>query len=149
MLNQLRVLESEANPVNGPKKQNIVATLLRNLGATFAAEKLIVAGTDMDYAPIPLGDKCNAFLTAERGWFDAKLDLSHLPIGEQKLGGVEYVIRDFKTSPLPACIMLDGPCVKTKLPREVDGIPVGRKADALFFLQTFHRTKEWRPQGNR
>ena len=148
VLNQLRVPASETNPVNGPKKQNIVATLLRNLGATFAAEKLVVAGADMDYAPIPLGDKCNAFLDSARGWFDAKLDLSHLPIGEQKLAGVEYVIRDFKTSPLPACIVLDGPGGKTKSVREVDGIPVGRRADALFFLQTFHRTKEWRPQGD-
>ncbi|HEX3314789.1 MAG TPA: hypothetical protein VHR72_07865, partial [Gemmataceae bacterium] len=148
VLNQLRVPASETNPINGPKKQNIVATLLRNLGATFAAEKLIVAGSDMDYMPIPLGDKCNAFLDSARGWFDAQHDLSHLPIGEQKLAGVEYVIRDFKTSPLPACIVLDGPGGKTKSVREVDGIPVGRKADALFFLQTFHRTKVWRPQGN-
>jgi beta-galactosidase len=148
VLNQLRVLPSEPNPINGPKKQNIVATLLRNLGATFAPERLLIAGADMDYTPVPLGAKCTQFLTSERGWFDSKLDLYHFPIGEQKLAGVEYVIRDFKTSPLPACIMLDGPGLKVKMPRAVDGIPVDRKADALFFLHTFHRVTEWRPQGN-
>jgi len=31
------------------------------------------------------------------------------------------------------------------MPRAVEGIPVGRKADVLFFLHTFHHTKEWRP----
>ena len=36
MLNQVRVREAEANPVNAEKKQTIVATLLRNLGAVFA-----------------------------------------------------------------------------------------------------------------
>ena len=149
VLNQLRVLPSEPNPVNGPKKQNIVATLLRNLGATFAAQRLIVAGVNMEYLPVPLGEKCNQFLTSERGWFDAKHDLAHLPLTFRETpGGVEYVIRDFKTSPLPACIMLDGPGAQGKLAHEVNGIPVGRKADALFFLHTFHRVKEWRPQGN-
>ena len=148
ILNQLRVLESEPNPVNGPKKQNIVATLLRNVGATFAAERLVIAGANLQYTPVPLNDKCTQFLTASRGWLDGTLDLAHLPIGEQKLAGVDYVIRDFKTSPLPACIMLDGPGIKG-MPKAVEGIPVGRKADALFFLHTLHRTKEWRPQGDK
>jgi beta-galactosidase len=146
ILNQLRVLESEPNPVNGPKKQNIVAILLRNLGATFAAERLMVAGANMQYTPVPLNEKCTQFLTAGRGWPDGKLDLSHLPIGAQRLTGVDYLIRDFKTSPLPACIMLDGPGVKG-MPKTVEGIAVGRKGDALFFLHTFDRRKEWRPQG--
>jgi beta-galactosidase len=149
ILNQLRIVEREANPINESKKKNIVATLLRNLGATFAAERLIVAGGDMTYTPVPLNDKCNQHLTADRGWLDGRLDLAHFPIGEQKLAGVDYIIRDFKTSPLPACIMLDGPGAKDKLPRAVEGISVGRKADALFFLHTLHRTKEWRPPQNK
>ncbi len=149
ILNQLRIALREANPINEAKKKNIVATLLRNLGATFAAERLIVAGGDMTYTPMPLNDKCNQYLTAGRGWLDGRLDLAHFPIGEQKLAGVDYVIRDFKTSPLPACIMLDGPGASGKMPRAVAGIPVGRKADALFFLHTLHRTREWRPPQNK
>jgi beta-galactosidase len=149
LLNQVRVLENEPNPVNGPKKQNIVATLLRNLGADFAAEKLLVAGPNLQYSPIPLNEKCTQYLTADRGWIAGQPDLGHLPIGEQKLAGVDYVIRDFKTSPLPACIMLAGPGVKGPMPKSVDGIPVDRKADVLFFLHTFHVTKEWGPQGDK
>ena len=44
VLNDVKVQESESNPVNAQKKQNIVATLLRNLGATFAGERVLVAG---------------------------------------------------------------------------------------------------------
>jgi Glycosyl hydrolases family 2/Glycosyl hydrolases family 2, TIM barrel domain len=148
ILNQLRIPEREQNPVNGPKKQNIVATVLRNLGATFAAERLIVAGANMRYTPVPLEDKCTQFLTVGRGWPLGKLDLAHFPIGAQKLTGVDYLIRDFKTSPLPACIMLDGPGIKG-MPKAVDGIAVGQQADALFFLHTFDRKKGWQPQGDK
>jgi hypothetical protein len=31
------------------------------------------------------------------------------------------------------------------MPSSVKGIPVGKKADVLFFLHTFHRTKDWKP----
>lgn len=148
LLNQLNVLSSEPNPVNGLKKRNIVATLLRNLGATFAAEKLLVAGGNLRYEPIPLNAKCTQYLTGDRGWLVGQPDLGHFPIGEQKLAGVDYVIRDFKTSPLPACVMLAGPGAKGSLPRSVAGIAVGRKADVLFFLHAFHRVKEWQPRGD-
>ncbi len=135
VLNQVNVLETEANPINGPKKQNIVATLLRNLGATFAAEKLLVAGANLTYQPVPLEEKCNQFLTADKGG----LDLGHFPVGEQKLAGVSYLIRDFRTSPLPACIMLGGPGKKAGLPHAVEKIAVGQRADMLFFLHTFNK----------
>jgi beta-galactosidase len=148
ILNQLRVQVSEPNPVNTEKKQNVVATLLRNLGATFAAERLLVAGVNLKYTPVPLGEKCTQFLTTDKGWLDGGLDLGHLPIGEQKFAGVNYVIRDFKTSPLPSCIMLTGPGVKGTMPREVTGVSVGHKADVLFFLHTFHKVRDWQPSGD-
>lgn len=149
ILNQVRVLENEPNPINAPKKQNIVATLLRNLGATFAVERLLVAGANLDVVPVPLNDKCTHYLTTDRGWPLGQPDLGHLPVGEQRFAGVDYVIRDFKTSPLPACIMLGSPAVKVPMARAVDGIPVDRKADVVFFLHTFHRVTEWRPQGDK
>jgi beta-galactosidase len=145
LLNQVRVLGREANPVNAQKKQTIVATLLRNLGAAFAAEKSVVAGANLKYQPIPLGAKCNQYLTAKKGWFKGKLDLGHFPVGENKMAGVRYLIRDFKTSPLPSCLMLGGDAANGKLPAAVKDIPVKRKADVLFFLHTFHQTREWKP----
>jgi beta-galactosidase len=149
VLNQLRVVPSESNPVNGPKRRAVASALLRNLGATFAAERLVVVGPNLKYTPIPLAEKCNQFLTSDRGWLAGQPDLRHFPVGEQKLAGVRYLIRDFKTSPLPACVMLAGPGAKGNLPQAVEGIPVGRKADTLFFLHTFHRVKEWRPEQNK
>jgi beta-galactosidase len=148
ILNQVRVQPSEANPVNTEKKQNLVASLLRNLGATFAAERLLVPGVHLKYTPIPLGEKCTQFLTSDKGWLEGGLDLGHFPIGEQKLASVNYLIRDFKTSPLPSCIMLAGPGVKGTMPREVTNIPVGHAADVLFFLHTFHKVRDWQPSND-
>jgi beta-galactosidase len=145
LLNQLRIQAREENPVNVEKKQTIAATLLRNLGAVFAGGKTLIAGANLRYQPIPLGEKCNQFLTADKGWLKGKQDLKHFPVGEVRLTGVTYRVRDFRTSPLPACIMLAGPDARGTLPREVKGIPVGRKADVLFFLHTFHQVRDWKP----
>lgn len=68
LLNNVRVLPSEAAAVNAQKKKTIVATLLRNLGAVFASEKALVAGSNLDYRPIPLDTRCNQYLTASKGW---------------------------------------------------------------------------------
>jgi len=48
---------------------------------------------------------------------------------------VLFDVYQFPTSPVPTAIMLEGPGVPNQLPEEVRGIPVQRKADALFFLQ--------------
>ncbi len=142
LLNNLRATDKEAVPVNAQKKQNIVSTLLRNLNATFAGSKTVVAGAGMAYTPVALDEKCNMFLTHDKGWFDAR-DFSLLPKGEQKFTGVTYLIRDFKTSPLPSCIMLASEGNKVNLPKEVKGIKVNAKADALFFLHTAFYQHEW------
>jgi len=144
VLNNLRVQAVEPNPVNAQKKQAIVSTLLRNMGAAFAGGRTLVAGAGMTTTPIDLSDKCNQYLTRDKGWFDAR-DLAAFPKGEVKLGGVTYAIRDFKTSPLPACIMLAGPGVSGNLPQQATGIPVDRTADALFFLHALKRTADWQP----
>lgn len=146
VLNQLRIMPTEPVPVNAQKKQTIVATLLRNLGAVYAGGRTL-AVADLKFDPIPLGDQCNQYLTVDRGWFDGPRDLGHIPGGEQKLAGVTFLVRDFKTSPVPSCIMLAGPGAKGKLPREFKGLKVDRKADALYFLHTFRREREWRPRG--
>jgi beta-galactosidase len=145
ILNNLKVQETESNPVNAQKKQNIAATLLRNLGAAFAGERVVTAGANLKYRPIPLAEKCNQFLTHEKAWYDGEADLSAFPVGESTLSGVRYVLRDFRTSPLPACVMLSGPGVRGKMPEAVEGIRADLKADALFFLHTFRQDKEWKP----
>jgi hypothetical protein len=148
LLNQVRVQEAEANPVNADKKQTVVATLLRNLGAVFAGERTLIPGANLAYGPVPLGVKCNQFLTGDKGWLTGQPDLAHFPVGENTLAGVLYDIRDFKTSPLPSCVMLAGHDAKGITAKSIDGIPVGRKADVLFFLHAFHQAEEWRPRND-
>jgi beta-galactosidase len=128
--------DTEEVPVNATKKRSVLAALLRNLGSPFGGGKTVIAGTNLDYSPIPIDKQANQFRT-DRGWFgDAAFTLADLPTGEQPLAGVKYDIFDFKTSPVPTCIMLSGKALPNNPPVEVKGIPVGKKADALFFLQT-------------
>lgn len=143
ILNQLRAKPTEAVPVNTQKKQTIAATLLRNLHATFAGGR-ILATTNLKFHPLPLEEQCNQYLTKDRGWFDGGRDLLHLPIGKQDFCGVSYLIRDFRTSPLPSCVMLAGPGARGQLPAAVKGLKAGCKADVLYFLHTFNRTGDWR-----
>ncbi len=144
LLCELNVPDQEANPENGPKRVNLVATLLRNLGGVFAGGRTIVAGGGLAYHPVPLGERCNLFLTRAQGWFDGEAaDLAALPVGPNRFAGVDYEIRDVRTSPLPAAISLEGPNEKTALAKSVSGIPVGRTAAALFFLHASRQTAGW------
>ncbi|MFW6286610.1 MAG: hypothetical protein ACOC29_01590, partial [Candidatus Sumerlaeota bacterium] len=146
LLYQYDVRENESNPVNKLKKQNVLAILLRNLGAVFAGGNTIVAGQQsLRYQPISLEDYCNLYLSSAQGWPNNKYDLSALPIDEQTFAGVKYVIRDFKTSPLENAITLKNNRPKTGVDADkITGIKVGRKADALFFLHTFLQGRQWK-----
>jgi beta-galactosidase len=105
-----------------------------------------LTATNLKFHPLPLEEPCNQYLTKDRGWFDGGRDLAHLPIGKQDFCGVSYLIRDFRTSPLPSCVMLAGPGARGQLPPAVKGLKAGCKADVLFFLHTFNRTGEWHRQ---
>jgi beta-galactosidase len=131
--------DAETVPINVQKKRTIFSTILRNLQAPFAGGKTIIAGAKVDYAPIDFGgfpQKLTQYRT-ERGWFgDNNFTFNALPRGEQRFAGVTYSIFDFPTSPVPTAIMLGGNGVPNNPPQEVKDIPIGRKADALFFLHT-------------
>lgn len=143
LLNQLNVLANEKNPVNADKKRNIVKTILGNLGARFGGGKVLVTGGDnISYDPVELADNVyNEFpnVLSTRGG-----DMSSVPTGSQKLGDVRWQIADFATSPVPGMIVIKGQRADA-LP--VTGIPVNKKADALFFLHTLRPGREaanWR-----
>lgn len=147
VLNQLNILAQERLPLNAEKKATIVKTLLKNLGATFGGGRLVIVGANLRYEPIPIPEaKCNAyFRKGNDGWFRHPTgDLSHLPLGENTFAGVKYAIPDLKTSPVPSCIIL-----RDRAKEEgVRDLPVGRKADALFFLHTLGASRQaltWQP----
>ncbi len=135
ILCNVKYRETEENPVNTVKKQTVIATLLRNLHASFAGSKTIIAGGNLEFLPLDISRQCNQFRGAE-GWFGDKAHaFDALPHGKQIMAGVTYDIYHFSTSLVPEAIMLAGKGVPGRLADEATGIPVNRKADALFFLQ--------------
>ncbi|MCC7495179.1 MAG: hypothetical protein IT204_22715 [Fimbriimonadaceae bacterium] len=134
LLCNLKFAETEAVPVNKLKKQRILAALLRNLQAPFAGGGAVIAGAGLTYEPVDLSKSCNQFRN-EKGWFgDPQTSFADLPTGRQTFAGVQYEVYEFPTSPVPNAVMLGGPRVPGNLPAEVKDIPVGKRADALFFL---------------
>lgn len=140
ILNQILLKENEEVPENGPKKRNIMAALLRNLGGVFAAGKDLRPGDGLVYTPLSFEGVANLYLSSEKGFFAKENDLSIVPCGEQKFQGVKYAVRDFRTSPLEAAVTL-------KLANAPDKVTVpagGVKADALFFLQAHAPRNTWK-----
>ena len=144
VLNQLKLLEREVNPVNVAKKRAIYKTLLGNLGAVFAGERTVVAGSQLTYAPVRIPDqRFNAYVRSDKqpAWWKGPGDLTGLPVGEQTFSGVRFFLSNFSTSPVPTVFMLRGKEASVKDER-IDGLAVGAKADALFFLHTFNRSND-------
>ena len=127
VLCNLKFPDTESVPLNAVKKRNILATILRNLGAEFVESESITAGTPLTYSPINMAAQCNGFRGA-RGWLDGGFTFEAMPGGLQKFAGVTFNIYAFPTSPVPDCVMVRD--------QDVEGIPVNQKADALFFLHT-------------
>ena len=128
--------DMETVPLNREKKKTILATVLRNLNAPFSGGASVIVGTKLNYTPVDLSKQANQYRD-ERGWFgDKALTFKDLPTGKQSFGGVPFEIFSFPTSPVPTAIMLGVDGVPNNLAQEVKGIPINRKADALFFLHT-------------
>lgn len=126
--------DREAVPINATKKLRILSVLLANLQAPLGHGSGVIAGADLQYEPLDISSKANQYRN-ERGWYgDPSLTLAALPAGKNTFAGVPFIVHDFPTSPVPTVIMLGGPGVPGNLPDSVHDIPVGKKADALFFL---------------
>ena len=136
VLCNLNFMENEVVPVNKNKKRTILAAVLRNLKATFAGGKTIIAGAGLISTPVDIHIRATTYKD-ERGWFGNKArTFAGLPAGSLKLGGIEYNIYEMATSPVPQVLMLGGNGIPGNLPPSISGIPVNTKADALFFLHT-------------
>jgi beta-galactosidase len=144
VLNQVRPMESEPLPINAQKKKALVAMLLQNLGAAFSGQRTLLPGAGLRYTPISTENAANLYLTSADGWPDNDRDLSHLPLASRKFAGVNYHIRDFKTSPLESAVTV-GPRRGAKAPTNVE-IQADVHADVLFFLHTMVRKRTWKPR---
>jgi beta-galactosidase len=146
VLNQLNYLAQEENPINAEKKRTITKVLLKNLGAVFGGSTSVVVGPGLAYTPIDIpAGTFNAYTSRSKrpSWFGGAHDLSHIPAGTNKFGGVTYKPLDFRTSPVPSVVMLAGEGSETDV-NEVKGIGVRRRADALFFLHAFNASEKAR-----
>lgn len=144
VLCNLNFQAAEEVPANADKKRGVLAAILRNLNAPFAG-KTVIAGANLEYAAVDLSKHATAFRD-EKGWFgDKAFTFRDLPTGKQTLAGVPFDVYEFATSPVPTVVMLTGPGVPGNLPAEVTGIPVGRQADALFFLMAARVDKRRTP----
>ena len=136
VLCNLKFQDTEAVPINQTKKRTILATMLRNLKAPFSGGKTVIAGANLVCTPIDIHTKATTYKD-ERGWFgDKRRTLKALPPGEHNFGGVRFNVYEMPTSPVPQVLMLGGNGVPGNLPKEITGIPINAKADALFFLHT-------------
>jgi beta-galactosidase len=136
VLCNLKFQDTETVPINLTKKRAILAAVLRNLKAPFAGGKTVLAGAKLACTPVDIHTRATTYKD-ERGWFgDRRRTLRALPSGDHVLGGVKYHLYEMPTSPVPQVLMLGGPGVPGNLPQEIRDIPIGQKADALFFLHT-------------
>lgn len=128
--------DHEEVPENAVKKRRILAAILANLKAPFAGGKTIIAGANLVYEPVDLSKQATQY-RGRRGWFgDRRFTFADFPTGRQRFAGVPFQVYDFPTSPVPTVLMLAGRRVPNNPPPAIRGIPIHRKADALFFLHT-------------
>jgi beta-galactosidase len=136
VLCNVRFRETEDVPENVGKRRAILAAILRNLKAPFSGGRLVIAGADLVYTPVDLSKQATQFRD-ERGWFgDQAFTFKDMPAGTHTFAGVTYSLFEFATSPVPTVVMLGGSGVPNNPPEKVTGIPLNRRADALFFLHT-------------
>jgi hypothetical protein len=98
VLNQLRILERERNPINADKKAAIVRTMLGNAGAVFVGGRMIVAGGNVAYHPLRIPDAAFNAYADRRGqpeWFRGPGDLGAIPVGEQRFGDGGFLSERF------------------------------------------------------
>jgi hypothetical protein len=141
LLSQLRIDEYVSDVAVTVNR--LRSLLLTNLGGTLQG-----AGTSAlarkrrleqyQYTPIDLGPWANRGLTDNKdlgivGWANqGENDMRELPTGRLVADGIPFQIAAPK-----AVIALYSPMANnTDLPKEVKGIKLGQKADALFFLHT-------------
>jgi len=149
-LNQVKFMAEEPRPENARKKLRILAVLLQNMGVGFrSTEAVAVPGLNVRFHTVNLQEHCTWYLddrSGKPGWFGTKgQNLENLPRGRGVFASVPFHVVDYRTAPIPDCIVAGGPRAQPsslrRLPSRVEGIPVGAKADVLYFLHTANVTR--------
>jgi hypothetical protein len=143
-----RILVSQLrfdNPVDACAQTagRLRSLLLTNLGCTFESQ----GGTGLSrtdrlrkyqFETIDLGRWANRGMRDDKqagivGWSNqGDIDMRNMPTGKQTFADVPFFI----AAPKSVCVLQSDGGLNRDLPREIKGIEVGRKADALFFLHS-------------
>lgn len=146
VLNQIKWLDEEPRPENAAKKLRILGVTLANMGVgSRSASRVAVPGVNVRFTPVVIQEHCTGYLDSQRAqtaWFDVKgQEMGKLTRGRSEFADVTYHVVDYGTAPIPDCIILGGdrsPARLQQLPHAVEKIPVGSKADVLYFLHAAH-----------
>lgn len=142
---QLKFMAEEPRPENAGNKLRILGTILQNMGVgSRSASAIAVPGVNVRFTPLSIQEYCNAYLddkSGKSGWFGRKgRNLANLPRGRGEFAGVDYRVVDYRTAPIPDCIILGGdrahPSAVRDKDQQISGIKVGKEADVLYFLHT-------------
>lgn len=117
----------------------MIYTLLGNMGVKFKLTQRAERLTNLEYQPLDIAKHLNRTLADQvaedgKGGFTdqgADSDLRELPTGRQIMAGVPFDIATPKS-----CLTLASKYRPGDAPMAVEGIKIGRRADALFFLHT-------------
>jgi hypothetical protein len=129
----------DAGPTVRRNADRIAGALLGNLGVRFTPKAAPGRLTGLTYATIDLRGHLNRGLAdpvpedGQGGWTDQgpDADMRALPTGRQVMAGVPFDI----ATPL-SCVVLASRYRTAGAPEAVTGIKVGRRAHALYFLQS-------------
>jgi len=139
-LNQLKFMKDEPNARNVGKKLKVLAAILQNMGVGASGGEGL-AGARVSYEPLDILEYCNQYRderwVKKNVWFGAAgQHVGGLAVsgdGEMQLGGVQYRLPVFTTAPKQDCIMVGAEGVPGQF-RDVAGIRVGKRCDALYVL---------------
>jgi len=141
LISQLRWDEPVADVA--PTATRLRSLLLTNLGCELRSEGGAALARRQrlqayEFSPVDLKPYANRGLSADsaaglQGWTNqGENDLRALPTGRQTFAGIPFDVG----SPKGAVVLYSTNANNLDLPREVNGIAIGRTADVIFFLHT-------------
>ena len=141
VLNQIRF--DQTIPEVQPVAERLRNLLLTNLGCDLHGDSDAAVARQRrleqyQFTPIDIGPYCNRALadnksTKEPGWANqGENDMRDFPTGKQTFAKVPFLI----AAPKSIIALYSTSADNRMLPKEVKGIKIGHKADALFFLHT-------------
>lgn len=140
-------------PIPAAAEKVTLALGIQNASGTVWFDDLVVDDGVKEHEPVSLRTVANTGFRDDvagdgRGFIDAgpERDLRHVPLGDVRLGTVDFHIMGPRENGGRTCVVLRG-VERPNLPARIERpIPVGKKASRLFFLHAAAWTKAGRKE---